>query len=88
MICHDDFAIRKPYAGWRDTAHASSFISISTSPQRAATGASDGSPTTSAVARPDGTLLCFQPYGEEGLLIADINIAAATGLLASRYRPG
>jgi len=50
--------------------------------------ASDGSPTTSAVARPDGTLLCFQPYGKEGLLIADIDIAAATGLLASRYRPG
>jgi len=45
-----------------------------------------GSPTTSAVARPDGTLLCYQPYGQEGLLIADIDIAAATGLLASRYK--
>jgi len=45
-----------------------------------------GSPTTSAVARPDGTLLCYQPYGKEGLLIADIDIAAATGLLASRYK--
>jgi predicted amidohydrolase len=49
--------------------------------------ASLGSPTTSAVIRPDGTLLCYQPYGEEGLLIADIDIAAATGLLAARYRP-
>jgi predicted amidohydrolase len=48
--------------------------------------ASPGSPTTSAVVRPDGTLLCYQPYGEEGLLIADIDIPAATGLLASRYR--
>jgi predicted amidohydrolase len=48
--------------------------------------ASAGSPTTSAVVRPDGTLLCYQPYGREGLLIADIDLAAATGLLAARYR--
>jgi predicted amidohydrolase len=49
--------------------------------------ASDGSPTTSAVVRPDGTLLCYQPYGEAGLLIADIDLAEATGLLASRCKP-
>jgi len=48
--------------------------------------ASAGSPTTSAVVRPDGTLLCYQPYGNEGLLVADIDITAATGLLAARYR--
>ena len=48
--------------------------------------ASDGSPTTSAVVRPDGTLLCYQPYGKEGLLLADIDPAAATGLLAMRCR--
>jgi predicted amidohydrolase len=48
--------------------------------------ASAGSPTTSAVARPDGTLLTYQPYGQEGLLFADIDLSAATGLLASRYR--
>jgi predicted amidohydrolase len=48
--------------------------------------ASAGSPTTSAVARPDGTLLSYQPYGKEGLLIADIDLAAATGLLANRWR--
>jgi predicted amidohydrolase len=46
--------------------------------------ASAGSPTTSAVVRPDGTLQCYQPYGKEGLLIADIDIAKATGLLAAR----
>ena len=45
-----------------------------------------GSPTTSAVARPDGTLLCHQPYGKEGLLVADIDIAEATGLLAARCK--
>jgi predicted amidohydrolase len=49
--------------------------------------ASLGSPTTSAIVRPDGTLLSYQPYGEEGLLIADIDITTATGLLAARCRP-
>jgi len=49
--------------------------------------ASAGSPTTSAVVRPDGTLLSYQPYGKEGLLIADIDISAATGLLAARCKP-
>lgn len=48
--------------------------------------ASDGSPTTSAVAHPDGTLLAWQPYGVEGLLVVDLDLAAATGLLASRCR--
>jgi len=49
--------------------------------------ANDGSPTTSAFILPDGTLLSFQPYGEEGLLIEDIDLDAATGLLARRYKP-
>jgi predicted amidohydrolase len=48
--------------------------------------ASEGSGTTSAIARPDGTLQCYQPYGQEGLLVADLDLAAATGLLASRCR--
>jgi predicted amidohydrolase len=48
--------------------------------------ANAGSPTTSAVVRPDGTLLSYQPYGKEGLLIADVDIATATGLLAARYK--
>ena len=48
--------------------------------------ASDGSPTTSAVARPDGTLMSYQPYGQEGLLIAEVDLASATGLLAKRFK--
>lgn len=48
--------------------------------------ASAGSPTTSAVARPDGTLLSYQPYGKQGLLIADIDLTAATGFLAARCK--
>lgn len=47
---------------------------------------SDGSPTTSAVARPDGSLLCYHPYGVEGVLVADLDLDAATGLLASRCK--
>jgi predicted amidohydrolase len=49
--------------------------------------ASDGSPTTSAVIRPDGTLLSYQPYGQPGILIADIDPSEATGLLAMRCKP-
>lgn len=49
--------------------------------------ASAGSPTTSAIARPDGTLLCYQPHGKEGLLLADLDLDAATGFLAARLRP-
>jgi predicted amidohydrolase len=48
--------------------------------------ASAGSPTTSAVVRPDGTLLSYQPYGKEGLLVADIDLDEATGLLAKRCK--
>ncbi|MEO8127161.1 MAG: carbon-nitrogen hydrolase family protein [Bryobacteraceae bacterium] len=48
--------------------------------------ASAGSPTTSAVVRPDGTLQSYQPYGQEGLLIADIDLKAATGVLAARLK--
>jgi predicted amidohydrolase len=48
--------------------------------------ASDGSGTTSAIARPDGTLQCYQPYGQAGLLVADLDLSTATGLLASRCR--
>jgi predicted amidohydrolase len=48
--------------------------------------ASAGSPTTSAVVCPDGTLLRYQPYEKEGLLVVDLDLEAATGLLASRYK--
>src|SRR3954468_19333952 len=48
--------------------------------------ASAGSPTTSAVVHPEGTLLGYQPYGVDGLLVADLDLAAATCLLARRYR--
>ncbi|MGJ5818774.1 carbon-nitrogen hydrolase family protein [Paludibaculum fermentans] len=49
--------------------------------------ASPGAPTTSAVVNPDGTLLCHHPYAKAGLLLADLDLTQATGLLAARYRP-
>jgi predicted amidohydrolase len=49
--------------------------------------ATDGSPTTSAVVRPDGTLVSYQPYGRRGLLVADVDLTEATGLLAARWKP-
>jgi predicted amidohydrolase len=52
----------------------------------AANCASPGAPTTSAIVRPDGTLLVHQPYGEPGLLVAELDLGAATGLLARRCR--
>lgn len=48
--------------------------------------ASVGSGTTSAVVGPDGTVIAYQPYGKSGLLIADIDLAQATGLLARRCK--
>jgi len=46
-----------------------------------------GSPTTSAVVRPDGSLQSHHPHGQEGLLLAAIDPAQATALLACRYKP-
>jgi hypothetical protein len=36
--------------------------------------------------QPDGTLLTYQPYGKPGLLVADIDLTQATGLLARRLK--
>lgn len=48
--------------------------------------AAAGSSTTSAVADPDGRLLAYQPYYQDGILFADIQLDRATGLLAKRLR--
>ena len=48
--------------------------------------ATDDAPTATAVVRPDGTLLSCQPYGKAGLLVADLDLSLATGLLASRCK--
>jgi predicted amidohydrolase len=41
---------------------------------------------TSLIA-PDGKCLAYQPYGEEGVIVAEIDPAKATGLLAKRFKP-
>jgi hypothetical protein len=33
-------------------------------------------------------VLAWQPYGREGLLVADVELEAATGFLAGRWRSG
>jgi predicted amidohydrolase len=40
---------------------------------------------TSIIA-PSGKCIAHLPYGEEGLLVEDLDLSEATGLLASRYR--
>lgn len=52
----------------------------------AVNAASEGSGTTSAVIRPDASVQCWQPYGQAGLLVADLDLSLATGRLASRCR--
>lgn len=46
-----------------------------------------GAPTSTALAAPDGSLLASNPSGAPGLLLADLDLTQATGVLASRYRP-
>jgi predicted amidohydrolase len=48
--------------------------------------ANEGAPATSAIARPDGTLLAYQPYGKAGLLVADLDLSEATLVLAKRCK--
>ena len=43
--------------------------------------------SATCVIAPSGALLARLPYGEEGVLVQDLDLAAATGLLASRYAP-
>lgn len=37
--------------------------------------------------QPNGALQAYLPYGEEGVLVQDIDLEAATGALARRYAP-
>lgn len=42
--------------------------------------------SASSVIAPDGTCIAYQPYGEAGIIIADIDTSKATGLLAKRFK--
>lgn len=43
--------------------------------------------SATAIVGPGGELVARLPYGQEGVLVHDIDVGAATGLLASRYAP-
>ncbi|WP_214073264.1 carbon-nitrogen hydrolase family protein [Mucilaginibacter sp. dw_454] len=42
--------------------------------------------SATSVISPSGECLAFQPYGEPGILVADLDLAQATGLLANRFK--
>jgi predicted amidohydrolase len=46
------------------------------------------SESASSIIAPDGSDLAHQPYGEVGVIVADIEPAKATRLLAKRFKPG
>lgn len=43
--------------------------------------------SASTIIGPGGELVAHLPYGEEGVLVHELDLSAATGLLASRYAP-
>ena len=43
--------------------------------------------SATALIDPSGQCKAFLPYGQEGVLVQDIDVANATGLLASRFAP-
>jgi predicted amidohydrolase len=48
----------------------------------------DGQESATCLISPAGACVAWAPYGEETLLVCEIDPAAATGLLARRYSPG
>lgn len=78
------------YADARNTFHEKALLcraAENTVYFAAANCAGAGSPTTSVVVRPNGQVLAYQPYGKPGLLVCDLDLSEATGLLATRQRP-
>ena len=43
--------------------------------------------SASSLIGPDGTCIAHERYGKAGVIVADIDLAPATGLLAKRYKP-
>ncbi|RFZ90510.1 carbon-nitrogen hydrolase family protein [Mucilaginibacter conchicola] len=43
--------------------------------------------STSAIIAPDGKCLAYQAYGQEGVIVVDIDLGKATGLLGKRFKP-
>lgn len=43
--------------------------------------------SASSIIAPEGSCIAHQPYGEEGVLVRDIDLTQATGQYAHRYSP-
>jgi predicted amidohydrolase len=43
--------------------------------------------SASSVIAPDGTCIAYETYGKTGIIVADIDLDLATGLLAKRFKP-
>jgi predicted amidohydrolase len=85
--------------GWRPSGYAEAGNSFHEGATRARAAentcwfapvnhASPDAPTTSALIDPDGDVTAWQPHGQEGLLIVELDPERATGLLAMRRRTG
>ncbi|TWR24685.1 carbon-nitrogen hydrolase family protein [Mucilaginibacter achroorhodeus] len=42
--------------------------------------------STSAIIAPDGECLAYQPYGQEGVIVTEIELEKATGFLGKRFK--
>jgi predicted amidohydrolase len=42
--------------------------------------------SASSLIAPDGRCIAYQPYGEPGVVVGEINVEEATGLLAKRFK--
>lgn len=49
--------------------------------------ASRYSESASSIIGPDGACLAYEPYGQTGVTVVDIDLEKATGLLAKRFKP-
>ena len=47
----------------------------------------DNPASATSLIAPDGTCVAYQPYSKSGVLVADIDLSKATGLLAKRFKP-
>lgn len=76
-ICHEGW--RYPETVRRAAENTCDFAAVNYAFARA--------PPCTALATPDGDLLASNPSGATGLLLADLDLTQATGLLARRCRP-
>jgi Predicted amidohydrolase len=97
LVFHPHFSQAEP-GGWHPGGYAESGNSFHEAAARCRAAenglwyatvncAGEDSPTTSAVIDPDGEVLAWQPHGQAGLLIAEIDPGQASPLLGARLRP-